>query len=531
MSEPGKERNGRVWDPLVRLFHWTLAAAFATAWFIRSEASIHETAGKTVLVLVMLRTAWGLVGPASARFETFIKGPLTTFRYVISILRGRPAHYPGHNPAGAAMIGALLLLLTTTAVSGMLMTTTAFWGGVWIERVHGTAATFTVFLIAGHLLGVLAACVQHRENLPLSMMTGRKTISVNTEPFLGPAMFTRRRNLAALALIAMGFGVWAASSSVLNAGIWRMPKIIAAAAKKGGCEVETVSGPHLVIYPAMEVRYEVIYAEGAGSGTAAVPTNVALQKRPQIDVSELVQACQIAVAAKSGTGFGFAEGVVASYKSVAEAAQSVAVSLSAQQNAAIAGQRGADLAPEASANGADLPEAMTAEQSTGAAAIATVPSALKSAVAASTADRATAPAAPLQSGKEGAKLIVKMPALKAPAAKSRAAIIKKAAPDRAKSAKPIVRKLKSKAVAAIPIKKKALRKIARHKKIEAWRALTSSSSRSGNAENSHDDGHGSGSNSGSGSGNSGSGSNNSGSGSSNSGSGSGNSGSGGGGGD
>ena len=56
----------RVWDPLVRLFHWSLAIAFFTAWFESSEAAIHETAGKTVLVLIVIRTVWGLIGPFSA---------------------------------------------------------------------------------------------------------------------------------------------------------------------------------------------------------------------------------------------------------------------------------------------------------------------------------------------------------------------------------------------------------------------------------------------------------------------------------
>ncbi len=321
MSEAGKKTSGRVWDPLVRLFHWTLVAAFATAWFIRSEAAIHETAGKTVLVLVILRVAWGLVGTGSARFETFIKGPIATMRYVISILRGKPTHYLGHNPAGAAMIGALLLSLTATTVSGVLMTTTAFWGSTWIEWIHGTAATLTVFLIAGHLLGVIAACFQHRENLPWSMVTGRKWVSVNTERFLGPTMFTRKRNLAALALIATGFGVWSASGAVFNASYWRMPKIIKAEVSKGGCDVDAVSGPQIMVYPAMQMQYDVTFAEGAGSGTAAVPTGLALQKRPQIDVSEVVQDCKTAFEAKSKTRFGFADGMFASFRSVLEAAK------------------------------------------------------------------------------------------------------------------------------------------------------------------------------------------------------------------
>ncbi len=295
MSATGKKSYGRVWDPLVRLFHWVLVGAFATAWFERSEASIHQTAGKVVLVLIILRTAWGLIGPASSRFDTFVKGPVTTLKYVFSIFRGSPAHYLGHNPAGAAMIGALLLSLVTTAASGVLMTTTAFWGGEWIEWVHGTAATLTVFLIAGHLLGVAAACFQHRENLPLSMVTGRKLVSVNTERFLGPTMFTRQRVLTAIAIIAMASAAWAGSNALFNAGVWRMPKTITAEAKKAGCEVEEITGPRIVVYPALQLQYDVNLADSAGAPVAAIPALTALEPRPKIDISNVAAECQTIV--------------------------------------------------------------------------------------------------------------------------------------------------------------------------------------------------------------------------------------------
>ena len=298
MSETGKKRYGRVWDPLVRLFHWVLVGAFATAWFERSEASIHQTAGKTVLVLIVLRTAWGLIGPASARFDTFVKGPVTTLRYVFSIFRGKPEHYPGHNPAGAAMIGALLLSLVTTAASGVLMTTTAFWGGEWIEWVHGTAATLTVFLIAGHLLGVIAACFQHRENLPLAMVTGRKFVSVNTERFLGPTMFTSRRILAAALIAASASAAWAGSSAFFNAGLWRMPKTITAEAKKAGCEVSEVTGPRFVIYPALQLQYDVGLAGSDRASVAAIPAGTAMERRPKIDIANVAADCQSIVGRK-----------------------------------------------------------------------------------------------------------------------------------------------------------------------------------------------------------------------------------------
>ena len=128
-----------------------------------SSASRGSTAGEIILILIIARAAWGLIGPASARFETFVTGPRAALSYVWSILRGRPAHFLGHNPAGAAMIGTLLLCLAATTVSGVLMTTTALWGNGWIEWIHGTAATALQIPAAASVAGNCGSSVcRHR---------------------------------------------------------------------------------------------------------------------------------------------------------------------------------------------------------------------------------------------------------------------------------------------------------------------------------------------------------------------------------
>ena len=257
-----KAKRERVWDPLVRLFHWSLVAAFGTAWFNVGEAFIHETAGKIVLCLIILRAAWGVTGTGSARFATFMRGPLTTFTYIISIFRGRPAHYPGHNPAGAAMIGLMLPALAVTTASGILMRTTFFWGGSTIELIHGMAAYAMLFLIGSHVAGVVLAMVQHRENLVWSMISGRKWVAAGTAAYLGKMLHTRRSLAAALAIVGMSFLAWQVSASVFNASLWRMSKLVSAQAMEAGCGVNTVTGPRAEIYPARQIHYDVTAAGG-----------------------------------------------------------------------------------------------------------------------------------------------------------------------------------------------------------------------------------------------------------------------------
>ena len=100
----GPSSKVRVWDPLVRVFHWGLVAAFATAWLTADELQpVHEFAGYTVAGLVAFRLVWGLVGSRYARFAQFLKGPGETLAYLGDMTRGRERRYLGHNPAGAAM--------------------------------------------------------------------------------------------------------------------------------------------------------------------------------------------------------------------------------------------------------------------------------------------------------------------------------------------------------------------------------------------------------------------------------------------
>ena len=165
----------RVWDPLVRVFHWSLAALFVFAYATGDEVErLHIAAGYAIAGLIALRIVWGFVGPRHARFADFVRSP----RAILVYLRDKALHkaqrYVGHNPAGGAMIIALLVLLAATGATGYMMTTDAYWGVKWIEEIHEACANLTVGLVTLHVLGVVIESFAHRENLVKSMVTGRK---------------------------------------------------------------------------------------------------------------------------------------------------------------------------------------------------------------------------------------------------------------------------------------------------------------------------------------------------------------------
>lgn len=164
----------RVWDPLVRLFHWTLVAAMATAFIAEDSMNIHETAGYVALGLIGFRLVWGVVGPRHARFSDFVTRPRTVVEYVRSLFTGHPKRYVGHNPAGGLMIVLLLIGVLVAGGTGALMVTDRFWGVEWIEEVHEGAANAVLGLVIVHVAGVVVSSLLHGENLIRAMVTGRK---------------------------------------------------------------------------------------------------------------------------------------------------------------------------------------------------------------------------------------------------------------------------------------------------------------------------------------------------------------------
>jgi cytochrome b len=179
----------RVWDPLLRIFHWGLAASFAVAFVAEDDfLSLHVQAGYLVLGLILFRFVWGFVGPRHARWSDFLREPAAVTAYLRDALRFRAGRHLGHNPAGGAMAVALLLSLLATGLSGLalygaqelsgplaftLQAVPDAWAHI-LEDVHEVLANLTLLLVVFHLAGVAVASLQHHENLVKSMITGYK---------------------------------------------------------------------------------------------------------------------------------------------------------------------------------------------------------------------------------------------------------------------------------------------------------------------------------------------------------------------
>lgn len=221
----------KVWDPFVRIFHWSLVVLFTVAYLTGDdESTIHEWSGYAILVLVAARLVWGVVGTRHARFGDFVRSTSAAVAYLKGVFSGRAPRYLGHNPAAGWMVIALLVSVTATGASGVVLLGLDGAGPLggridaqsWMvsvpaslglseeegddedehedeelddeeyeartadgsagleaaeeawEEVHEFLANLTVFLIVLHVLGVIVSSISHRENLVRAMFTGRK---------------------------------------------------------------------------------------------------------------------------------------------------------------------------------------------------------------------------------------------------------------------------------------------------------------------------------------------------------------------
>lgn len=212
----------RVWDLLVRIFHWSLVLSFFISYLTAEEESeLHIYAGYTVLGLIIFRLLWGVIGTKHSRFKDFLYSPKEVTLYLKELITKKPKYYVGHNPVGGWMIIALLVSLFVVTISGLKVyaieeglgplarVTTElpiisnayadrdeddkkeeykqysdqerneqeeeFW-----EEIHEASTNFTLFLIFLHIIGVIVASKLHNENLIKAMITGKKKPERNT---------------------------------------------------------------------------------------------------------------------------------------------------------------------------------------------------------------------------------------------------------------------------------------------------------------------------------------------------------------
>jgi cytochrome b len=213
-----------VWDLPTRFFHWALvglvALTVATGKIGGNAMTYHLWGGFAILVLILFRFAWGLVGGRHARFGAFVQGPRAVIAYVPTLFRRDGPRHLGHNPLGGWSILALLLVLLIQAATGLFANDDILTEGPLaaqvskavsdaLTRVHRLNQEILLALVVIHVAAVFFYLVVKRDNLILPMVTGRKHWPERVAPAGGHARLALILLLVvALALYVVVFGLF-----------------------------------------------------------------------------------------------------------------------------------------------------------------------------------------------------------------------------------------------------------------------------------------------------------------------------------
>jgi cytochrome b len=213
-----------VWDLPLRICHWalvvTVCGAFVTHW--ADAFGWHARFGYATLVLVAFRIAWGVVGPAHARFADFVRGPRAAWTYARGLFARTTAPgalVAGHNALGGWMVLLLLAALLAQASSGLFANDEIANSGPlygWIDaarskaltRLHRQLSDLIMIAVGLHVAAAFWYLLVRRENLIGAMVTGYKA---GLPP--GVAIASQRIVLAIVLVGLAALALWAAIAS------------------------------------------------------------------------------------------------------------------------------------------------------------------------------------------------------------------------------------------------------------------------------------------------------------------------------
>lgn len=148
--------------------------------------------GYATLGLVLFRVLWGFFGNRYARFQTFVKSPLTALKSFPDLIDNTADKHTGHSPHAGYAVLLLLYFAGAQAVSGLFISDDILYAGPYNSVVSndlaGTFAwyhhiNFTLFqiMIAVHILAIVWYRLRKREGLTLPMLTGKKASGTGAE--------------------------------------------------------------------------------------------------------------------------------------------------------------------------------------------------------------------------------------------------------------------------------------------------------------------------------------------------------------
>jgi cytochrome b len=207
-----QDKKHPLWDLPVRVIHWLILLLLPASWWTAEEGyqDVHQYLGLTLLVAVLTRLCWGLVGSPQARFVDFLRGP----KSVLAYFRGAPNGTPGHNPAGGWSALLLWMLLLAQALTGTVNSDDVLFTGPFyyvfdsdvsdfLAALHEPIFNILLGFVALHVLSVIFYERRRDQRLLRPMIFGKAPDRYGT----GPAQPIYKALVIALLIAGMLFAL------------------------------------------------------------------------------------------------------------------------------------------------------------------------------------------------------------------------------------------------------------------------------------------------------------------------------------
>lgn len=168
----------KLWDPLIRIFHWSIAAIFVANYFFNEAGDDwHQWLGYVAVAWLLVRFFWGFFGKGAARWADFFPTRTNLTQHLTALVKGESYHRRGHSPLGGLVMILMMLCILSLGITGFMMSEIDyFWGEDWVINLHSWVANTLLTLVLIHIFAALFESYRLKENLPLSMITGKRRV-------------------------------------------------------------------------------------------------------------------------------------------------------------------------------------------------------------------------------------------------------------------------------------------------------------------------------------------------------------------
>lgn len=184
-----------IWSIPTRVFHWFFVLFILLAFLSADEdrwLNYHAIIGYGVLILLIFRFFWGIMGPKYSLFKDFPTGKQKTKEFLENIFEEKQK-YIGHNPLASYVMISMLIVAFLTIITGVLAFGIQEGKGILsslnnpyfkemelFKGIHELLSSLFIALIVAHVSGILVDRLLHKKHETLnSIITGYKVTQEN----------------------------------------------------------------------------------------------------------------------------------------------------------------------------------------------------------------------------------------------------------------------------------------------------------------------------------------------------------------